>query len=121
MIRNFRFDFFLWNEIKEKEISFGELVSELIKLKTVKNINALLSILLNLNFLAVLKSFTYSVKSTAFFEIEDYWLNNYHQILKDIDSIYELRNILAPHRESEQHVLRRSSLSFPKAHKPCAK
>jgi hypothetical protein len=93
-IRNFRFNFSFWNEIKEKEISLGEVVSILVKIKKIKSINALLSILLDLDFLPALKSFTYSSKSTL--EAEEYWTNNYNQILRDIDSIYELRNILCP-------------------------
>jgi hypothetical protein len=67
-IKNFRFDFSLWNEIKTKEISLGVLVSVLIRIKKIKSINALLSILLDLDFLAALKSFTYSIKSPRFLE-----------------------------------------------------
>ena len=53
-----------------------------------------MSILLDLDFLIAIKSFRHSAKSPTFLEVEEYWLNNYNQILKDIDSTYDLRNIL---------------------------
>jgi hypothetical protein len=91
-IKTFRFNFSLWDEIKKKEISVGELASELVKIKKTEGINFLLSKLLDLSFLPTLKSFSNSLKATS--EAENYWTNHYNQILKDINSVYDLRNIL---------------------------
>ena len=92
VIRNLRLHLPLWNEIQEKEISLGELASVLVKIKNISSINALLSILIDTDFLPALRIFTCSLKSIL--KPEVYWITNYNQILKDINSTYELRNIL---------------------------
>ncbi len=93
IIKNYHIDLNTCSELMEKEISVGEVASELVKLNGMKNINTLLSILLDFHLIPALTSFHYPTKSRGLINAEDYWLNNYQQIFKDIDSVYEIRNI----------------------------
>jgi hypothetical protein len=80
-------------ETLHKKISIGELVSHLIKINSVSSINRVFSYLLQTDFLHALRTMEANCKSEHYLSLINYWRKNYDQIIKDLQSLYELRNI----------------------------
>lgn len=92
-IKDFKPGLPIVKEMVHKKISIGELVSHLIKINSISSINRVFSYLLQTDFLHALKTMETNYKSEDYLLLIDYWRKNYNQIIKDLQSVYELRNI----------------------------
>ena len=93
-VRDFKSNVLFWDECTAKEISLGDVISHILQIKGIESIDFIFSCLTNTKFIDFLKSFIISSKNKDTIEIERCWLENYNVIIKDINSIYRLRNII---------------------------
>jgi hypothetical protein len=92
-LKNFRLTILFTQEMTAKKISLGALISHVINVSNLQNINSVFSTLLNIDFLNDLKSFRMELK--YYKTLIDGWQVNSIQVIKDLHSIYRARNILA--------------------------
>jgi hypothetical protein len=93
-IKAFRFDLCFTHQIISKKSSLGEFVSHLVSLKNINNINRIFSCLLNVDFLRSLELLETPFTYDAHLALMNYWKSNCNQIMKDLNSLYQYRNII---------------------------
>lgn len=92
-IKNFSCNVLVMQEFLKNKISLGEIASKLVSLTSMRKIHIAFSLLLDCDFLKEL--ITFKIKSNpAIHNLEQtYWEQNYSTILKDLNAMYEVRNI----------------------------
>lgn len=92
-VKDFKLGLVITDEMVKRKISTGELVSHLVKINSILSIDRIISCLTQRNFFKTLRNFETSYKSEWYLTLIDYWRKNYNQIIKDLKTVYELRNI----------------------------
>lgn len=109
-IQAFHIDVSVMAAILQNKISKGELVSYLVKVNNVTNINAILSDAFNMDFFKELKRIDHKGYPKFYYQNICYWNENIDEIFKDIESVYVLRNIVC-HEFSFDIEIRTQSLN----------
>ncbi|HEV8515463.1 MAG TPA: lysozyme inhibitor LprI family protein [Cyclobacteriaceae bacterium] len=91
--REIKFDFEIVSAIQSNKISMGEFASHILSFKNLENINSTLSVLLNSDFITLLKEFS---KTSFYQDVNAKQLEfkqRQEEIFKSVKRTYEIRNI----------------------------
>ncbi|MEO6456641.1 MAG: hypothetical protein ABIN97_21380 [Ginsengibacter sp.] len=113
-VKLFKPDLSFIHKVISQKISLGELVSHLVSIKKIERINNVFSVLINTDFLNSLKHLKTSFTYDAHLSLMNWWRRNYNEIIKDIDSLYRLRNIICHEHDAVISISKDTLLRYLK-------